>query len=75
MFQSKWISLANYPEESAYWKKLVASEQKRSKVKDILCNPWPLSVTLPDMVYTFTYVKSNAASYCYYLHLHVGGRS
>ena len=52
-FQSKWISLLNDPEESFYGKRMTMNKQiprKKSKVKDVAFNPWPLSEALPDMV-------------------------
>ena len=50
--QSNWIKLLKDPKESTmtfYWRKMTSSSC-RSKVKDIIHNPWPLSVTLPDLV-------------------------
>lgn len=44
----------NDPKESFYWQRMTKAQGHKSKVKDILYNPWPLSETLPDMVYTLT---------------------
>ena len=46
----KMDSIIQKPDNSTYWKILLESKQRKSKVNDVLINTWPLKATLPDMV-------------------------